>query len=182
MNNSYKNRIASPYHPAKKDVFDVSRVTHPVREIIAKCKGVYTLTASFEEDTETASKLVHTPGVVAFICTIKNGNRVLGVGRGHTILGPQSRYVERVVHTAFNYSLIDAISKMTRAFNSLRTDLISEPHITTPTETITEKQKIYLLELIDLNVTDEEEKERWSKQIDDLTKDEASEAIQSFKK
>jgi hypothetical protein len=184
MNTIYKNRIASPYTPVKKDVFDVSLTNHPARDVMEKSMGDYTLIASFTEDKETSLKLKHLPGVVAFICTIKNGDRILGIGRGHTVLGPQNRFVEKTVNMAFNYSIIDAVSKMTRTFNALRNDLLPIPQITATIgqEMITEKQKSYLTELISINVSDEEEKDKWGSQIDELTKEEASEAIQSFKK
>ena len=47
---------------------------------------------------------------------------------------------------------------------------------------ITDKQKSYLLQLIQSNVADEDDREQQISQLDELTRDEASEAIQSFKK
>lgn len=47
------------------------------------------------------------------------------------------------------------------------------------TELATDKQKNYLRELINLNC-EEADREHWESQIDDLTKEEASEAIQRF--
>lgn len=48
-------------------------------------------------------------------------------------------------------------------------------------EPITDRQKSYLSELVNINIFDEQERENWFSQIHGLTKNEASEAIQAFK-
>lgn len=197
MNTKYQNRVKSPYQPTiKRDVYDVSNKNHPVREVINKCIGNYNIIASFEEDRETVAKLKN-PSIVAFTCTIKRDGNVIGIGRGHSALSPVNKYIEKTVHTAFNYSLIDAISKTTRIIDALHTDkteMSSTSHDvkelesnnytaieTCGAEMITDKQRNYLLELINVNVSDSEERDRWSSQISEFTKEEASEAIQTFK-
>ena len=82
---------------------------------------------------------------------------------------------EKLIKTAFHSSLVDAIVK------SKMMDINIYSSTQTYDEPITERQKSYLLELIQ-NVDDDEERERLMSQIDGLTKEEASNAIQSLAK
>lgn len=196
MNTKYTSnkRIASPYQPAiKRDVFNVSMASHPVREIINACVGSFALTATFVEDRETVTKLEN-PSIIAFLCTIRKGDKIIGIGRGHTALSPTNKFVERNIFSALNFSLIDAISKCTRVLNTFHTgqDLplqsVVEPVVGKGYNTkdsynadmISDKQKSYLQELINVNL-DGEERESAIQTLDDLTRTEASEMIQSFK-
>jgi|SRR3989344_3930994 len=194
MNTTYKPRIASPYQAPKKDPYDITAKNHPVRQEVQKCIGKYDLTAIFEEDVRTVDTL-RIPGLIAFTCTIKNGDKVMGIGRGNAVISKVNKYVERTVHTAFNYSLIDAISKTTRIFDALYVNQNSQPQEkevvladayktrdSYGVEPITEKQKTYLLELIHTNIRNEDERILRESQIDEFTKEEASRAIQSFQK
>lgn len=197
MNTAYKNRIASPYQVAKKHPFDISSPKHPVRAEIMKHVGTYDLTATFKEDTATTSMFKHIPGLIAFVCTIEQSGKIIGIGRSNAVISETSKYFDRVIQTAWSYSLIDAVSKMTRTVDTLRTNpskqsydyekeaMIDDAYKARDSrgvEMITEKQKSYLLELIHTNITREDERARRESEITEFTKEEASRAIQSFQK
>jgi len=190
MKTAYKPRIASPFQMMREKPFNVQDKKHPVREEIEKCIGTYNLTAVVEEDiaTQTTMKL---PGLISFLCTLLKGDRVISQGRGNSILNQSNRFFQRSVATAFNSALADAAIRATKVLDTFRT---SEGPNTSASleeaykakervsELATDRQKSYLLELVNLNVTDEDERNRWESQIDEITKDEASTAIQSFKR
>jgi hypothetical protein len=196
MNTKYQHQVKSPYQAttARREVFDVTNKNHPVREIIGRyTNSSINLTLSFEEDRETVSKLKN-DSIVAFTCIIRKGDRILGIGRGHSSLSPVNKYLERTVYTALNYSMIDSLSKATRVLDAFHTgqnlplQSMVEPVVSKgyemrdsySSDKISEKQKSYLQELISMNV-DEDEREGMLTQLDDLTRSEASDMIQSFK-
>lgn len=195
---TYKPRIASPYQQITRNhPFDISSPKHPVRAEITKHVGKYNLTATFKEDTATTSMFKHIPGLVAFVCTIEHNGDVVGIGRSNAVISETSKYFDRIIQGAWGYSLIDAVSKMTRTVDTLRTspnkplyDYEKEAMIddaykvkdSQGVEMITDKQKSYLLELIHTNITREDERTKRSSQIAEFTKEEASRAIQSFQK
>lgn len=171
--------------------FDVQDKRHPVRKLIQKNVGAMNFTATIEEDGQTLALFKHIHGLVAFVCTLKRDNEILAQGRGAAVLNRVNRYVERTVYTAANASLIDAVVRATKVLDTLRLDTGSTIADNAVAETykpvdgggnITEKQKNYLLELIDANVTDEDERNQWEGRVGGLSREEASEAIQSFKK
>jgi len=185
----------SSYERIRTKAFDVNDNKHPIREEIRKCLGVYDFTAEFEEDTATFRTFEHIPGLVAFICTLRKGDKIIGVGRGSSVINRLNRYVERAVHTAFNATLLNATFHAARVLNSFHPSANSQSKgldVALPDvylaktsyclEGITGKQKAFLLELIRVKITDRGELSRWELKIDNLTKEEASEAIQSFKK
>lgn len=196
MYTTYKNStVKSPYQPSiKKDVFNVNNKNHPVKELIQKYTGVYNLTATFEQDLETTQKLSHFSGVVAFICTIRKNGQVVGIGRSHNILSSSNKFLEKVINASFSYSFIDAISKTTRAMDTFLTDKNIPPQeeTTTPNSNyvvkellesdgrISDKQRSYLEELIKVNL-DGEERESMMNQLDDMSRQEASQMIKNFK-
>lgn len=195
---TFKPRIASPYQVAKKHPFDISASNHPVRKEILKHVGAYELTATFKEDTATTSMFKHIPGLIAFVCTLEQGGRVVGIGRSNAVISETSKYFERVIQTAWSYSLIDSVSKMTRTIDTLQT-VPSKPSYDYQKEAMiddaykardsyraeemaTEKQKKFLSELIHTNIRNEDERNLRVSQIDEFTRQEASKAIQSFQK
>lgn len=198
MNTStYKPRIASPYQQITKNhPFDFSAKTHPVRVEMEKHAGKYDLTATFQEDTQTVSML-KTPGLIAFVCTIAYNGKVIGIGRSNAIISETSKYFDRIIQGAWGYSLIDAVSKMTRTVDTLRTNpgkqscdyeketMIDDAYMAKAsynTDMISEKQKKFLLELIHTNIQNEDERRLRESQVDDFTREEASRAIQAFQK
>ena len=98
-----------------------------------------------------------------------------------------NKFVERGVRYAFNASLIDAVVRSSKTLDALYLKTIDQEDTGTPIEKlyenkISDNQKSYLRQLININVVDERERNRWESEIEDMTKDEASTAIQSFKK
>ena len=189
MTTTYQKRISSPYQP-KSNIVVVKK--HPAQDEIAKCLGSYNLNVTFTEDKTTIEIFKHIPNIIAILCTIKKDDKIIGVGRGHASLSKVNKYVERTVFTAVNYSLIDAISKTTRIVDALHTDTEANSKSVPVSndaryeskkfnqEMITDKQRNFLVELIHTNITDEDDRESRIMQLDDLTRQEASEAIQSF--
>src|SRR5436190_7499285 len=111
MNNiAYKNRIPSPFQVARKQPLKEVEKTDTVHEEVKKLLGTYEFTATFEEDIQTAATLKDVPGrVVAFICTLKLGNKVVGLGRGVTALNRVNKLIVRNIGFTFNSALIDAV-------------------------------------------------------------------------
>ena len=174
--------ITSPY--------PVSNKRHPAQEEIDKCLGSYNLNVTFTEDVDTMAIFKYRQGIIAVLCTVRKNNRIIGVGRAHSALDAKmTKYVARTVFSVFNASLIDAVSKSTRIIDTLHTDSPSPSQANVEaidsnaydSDMITERQKKYLLELINSSNEDDAEKERMSASLDVFTRQEASEAIQSFK-
>ena len=87
MNNiAYKTRVPSPFQMTRKPQFPPIEKSDTVRDEVKKLLGTYQFNATFEEDTQTASTLKHIPGLVAFLCTIKLGETIIGQGRGTTAI------------------------------------------------------------------------------------------------
>lgn len=192
MKTAYKPSIISPIQMIQKKTFDVQDKKHPVREEIAKCVGTYNLTAVVEEDIQTQAIMKHIPGLISFLCTLLRDGKVIAQGYGSSILNSSNKFLLRAVSSAFNSALADATIRATKVLDTFRnpdnsavsTALNEAYEAKNRNEFIpsTEKQKSYLFELIHTNIADEDERRRWESQIDQLSKDEASEAIQSFKR
>lgn len=190
MNNTaYKTRVPSPFQMARKPAYKRPEQTDTVREEMNKLLGTYQFSATFEEDTQTAATLKHIPGIIAFVCTLKKGDRVIGQGRGTTVINQVNRFIVRTINFAFNSALIDAVVRSTKILDVFRPDATPHPWNGPSVETsdsyesgenITDKQKSYLLQLIQTNVADEDERENLVAQIDEYTKEEASQAIKRF--
>jgi len=194
MNTTYKPRIASPYQVAKKHPFDISSSNHPVRKALLQNIGRFELAVTFKEDVQTINTL-KIPGLIAFMCTIEHKGKVIGIGRSNAVISETSKYFDRIIQGAWGYSLVDSISKMTRSIDSLHVDQSAQSQDTETVladayktrdsygiEMITEKQRKFLLELIHTNIRNEDERTLRESQIEDMTRAEASRAIQSFQK
>ena len=186
MKTTYKQNIASPFQVAQKKV-PTMPVNHPaVIEEIQKNLNTHVFTATFKEDMETLNALKR-PGVVAFVCELKRGSEIVAYGRGMSVLNRMNKYIERTVRTAFNSSLINAIIQSTKVIDTLSVStseptsgqqyMLEENRLPEPAS---EKQKAYLVQLVQKNVSDEREREQWELEIDGFTKEEASEHINSF--
>lgn len=187
MNTTYKRRIPSPFQVMQNRAFDVQDARHPAREEIMKNVGTINLTATIEEDKDTLLLLRKIPGLIAYTCSLKIDGELISIGRGTATLNRINKFLERTVLAAKNASLVDAIVRATRVLDVLRTDKKED---IAPVKSVyqtsdvlaSDKQKSYLLQLIETNVTNEDERNEWEGRMDSLTKDEASEAIQTFKK
>lgn len=186
MNNTtYKNQIRSPFQVRTFNRKD------PLREEIEKNIGTFNLTATIEEDNNTLSLFKHVPGpIIAYICTLRKGTEIVGIGRGSAILSRINKFVDRAVRYAFNASVIDSVVNSTKALDALYLKGLSQkdiPILNEQTNEVdytsdlaTDKQKSYLRELINININDEKERSGWESQIEELTREEASEKIQFF--
>jgi hypothetical protein len=112
MTTDYRNSVPSSFRATRSEQV-------PTLEEVTRSIGVYNLTATVEEDTETLSTFRHVPGLIAFICTLKKGNDVIGIGRGTATLNRMSKYVDRAVCYAFNASLIDAMVRSTKTLDAI---------------------------------------------------------------
>lgn len=112
MTTDYKNSVPPSFHVMRNEKF-------PTLEEVRRSIGVYNLTATVEEDKETLSIFKHVPGLIAFICTLKKGDDVIGIGRGTATLNKMSKYVDRAVCYAFNSSLIDAMVRSTKTLDAI---------------------------------------------------------------
>ncbi len=179
---TYKNRIPSPFQTMRKNEFARK---DPLREEIEKNIGTFNLSVTVEEDKDTLALFKHVPGpIIAYIATLRKGSEIVGIGRGSAILSRINKFVDRAVRYAFNASLIDSVVHSAKMLDALylKGAGVSEEvnSMDYPSELATERQKSYLRELISVNVIDDKERDQWESQIDELTKDEASEKIQFF--
>jgi len=194
MNTIYKERILSPTHPAtvlRERAFDVNNDKHPARSLIQKCIGTYDIQAIVEEDISTAVSMKQTKGLICFLCTLvdKNG-RILAQGRGSTILNSTNKYIQRAISCAFNSAVADSVLRATRVLDTFRSptdqeidDAYRQKGIVEAREAskgITEKQEVYLKQLISQNIADKDAREEYLNQIPDLTKADASALIQGY--
>ncbi|OHA22112.1 MAG: hypothetical protein A3H57_04830 [Candidatus Taylorbacteria bacterium RIFCSPLOWO2_02_FULL_43_11] len=198
MNTAYKTRVPSPFQVARKPYVPPVEKTDTVREEVRKLLGTYDFSATFEIDDQTATTLKHIPGLIAFLCTIKKGDKVIGIGRGATVINQINRFIVRTINYAFNASLVDGIVRSTKILDVFRPDAQQHPwngpsapkpvsygeteQYAGSGDSITDKQKSYLLQLIQTNVSDEDDREQQISQLGEMSRDEASEAIQSFKR
>lgn len=112
MTTDYKSSIPSSFRATRNGEV-------PTLEEVRRSIGIYNLTATVEEDKETLSIFKHVPGLIAFICTLKKGDNVIGIGRGTATLNRMSKYVDRAVCYAFNASLIDAMVRSTKTLDAI---------------------------------------------------------------
>ncbi len=195
---AYKNRIPSPFQVNRKKPFETKNVAESdtVREEINKLLGTFEFSATFEVDTQTATTLKHIPGLIAFLCTIKKGDKVIGQGRGTTVINQVNRFIVRTINFAFNAALIDAVVRSTKILDVFRPDAVQHPWTEAspaPSNTYkvqegeasdiaTPKQIDYLRQLIQINVEGDDEREGMESQLSELTRSEASKMIESFRR
>ena len=161
---------------------------HPIREEIEKHLGIYSITATFEEDTQTSSVFNH-PGLIAYLCTLKIGSRVIGQGRGMSVLSQSNRYIASSTKFAFSSALTDACvraGKFPNAFSTTDTGPVpsfgvDSDNYSAATYQASDAQKRYLSQLIDSKVDDEDEKNQMLSNLDSMSKGDASELIQKLK-
>lgn len=181
--------VVSPFQMLRKQAFaPQSKKKDPVRAEIEKCLGSFDISVTFQEDEETLRTFKRVPGHVAFLCTLKKGEEVIGVGRGSAVLNRMNRFIERTVRVALNGSFIDSTVRASKMLDALHFGSGAEQNTgeqgggNGQSDGITEKQEKYLRELIQQNVEDEKAREEYILQIPELTKGEASSLIQGFAK
>lgn len=87
-------------------------------EEIKECIGSYSFTLTVEEDKEAFS-LFKNPYIIALKCTLRQEDRVLGIGRSNSVLSPKNKFLKNAVLYSWSASLIDAISKGVKTLNNL---------------------------------------------------------------
>ena len=115
--NTYKNEVPSSYKRER---------INPIQEEIAKNVGTYNLTAVIEEDKETLSKLKNIPNSICFLCTLKIGNEVIGIGRGSANLNRMNRGIERGVRYSFGNSIVDSVVRGIKNLDALYFNTINK--------------------------------------------------------
>ncbi len=187
---TYKNRIPSPFLASKKPYTPANvSDSDTVREEVKKLLGTHQFTATFEEDAQTATALKHIPGIVAFLCTIKKGDKIIGQGRGTTAINQVNRFIVRTINYAWNASLVDAVVRSTKILDIFRPDTAPHPWANNQPQKqddyagdtpITAKQKELLTSLIYQHVGNEDEQERRLQEAESLSKDDAGEMISNL--
>ncbi len=188
MNNTatpYKRRLQGNYPPVRVIVSEPNPVAaHPIKQEVQKHIGSFSFTAVFEEDTEALSAFKN-EGLIAYRCILKtaDGQRTLGIGHGINVLSAENRYLSKSVKWAHSGAFIAAVT------NALKfPDLSGSPtsDFGVPNNEIasvfmaTDKQKAYIRELI-ASAVPEDEQEEWLQQVETMSKEDASEAIQMLK-
>ncbi|MEK7089148.1 MAG: hypothetical protein AAB913_03400 [Patescibacteria group bacterium] len=175
QNVNYKPSIPSPFQARPK--------LDPVKQAIEQSTGKFSLEVSIEEDKETAIQLKDLPGpIIAYKTTISRGSQILGIGRGGNILSKHNKWIDRSIRYTVNASIIDSIIQSCKALDVLflrdNGEVLTQETI--GVDLASDRQKTYLRELIRSNVFDEGKRKYWEAQVDIMTKDEASEKIQSL--
>ncbi len=187
MNNTatpYKRRLQGNYPPVRVIVSEPKQTgIHPIKAEISKHLGDFTFTATFEEDTEAINAFKN-EGLIAYRCILRTvDGRTLGIGHGINVLSAENRYLSKSVHWARSGAFIAAVTNAVK-FPDLSGTPTSDFGV--PNSEIasvfmaTEKQKAYIRELIVSSVP-EDEQEEFLAQVETMSKEDASEAIQMLK-
>ena len=176
---NYKSTL-SPFHQQMQDkIFNYSDPKHPVYQEIQKNVGSFDFTVAIQQDTQTLARFKHIRGLVAFLCILKRGDKIVGEGRGTAVISQTNRYTDKVIRYASNASIIDAVVRAAKTLNTLQVEATKPKGSLVPieelyerkdkiTENITGKQKSYLLELVNLNVKSEDERNKWESSLCDF--------------
>ena len=188
--NKYQHKVNHNIHKQlESKAYDYSNPRHPVFQEIKKNVGDLNFTAEIKQDKRSLD-LFKIPGLVSFLCILKQGDKIVGEGRGSSVINKANRYIENAVKYASNSAVIDAVVKSVKTLGTLQIEkenlkdtpisieeLYNEP---TNAEKITDKQKKFLRELINTNIINEDQKRNRINCLNDLSRKEASNAIQSF--
>jgi len=187
---SYRPRVNYHMQIAGTNSFNTTDRKHPIHEELNKVIGTHSFEATFAIDTEMMNKFKEAiPGIVGIICHLKRDGKIVSEGRGTAALSKLNRSVERTTNFVHRSAFLDAIMRYTRILDAIGTGneikqdgLINLEELFKDNEVIpaSEKQKNYLLELIQTHIFGNEERNKWKEEIKGFSKEEASEAIQSF--
>ena len=190
---SYRPKVNYNMQIAGTNTFNTTDRKHPIQEELLKVSGTHSFEATFAIDTEMMNKFKDSiPGIVGIICHLKRDGKIVSEGRGTAALSKLNRSVERTTNFVHRSAFLDAIMRYTRILEALDTssdikqdgfinldELFKDDNEVIPA---TEKQKTYLLELVQSNVYSNEERSKWREEINakGFSKEDASTAIQSF--
>lgn len=184
MNNTttapYKRRYQGNYGSVRPPVVEARPEVHPIRAEIQKNIGSVTFTATFEEDKE-AKEAFHNEALIAYKCVLSHEGKIIGIGRGLNVLSAENRYLSKSVKWAFSGALINAVSNAVK-FPDLKGTQTPDfgANDIASAFLATDKQKSYIRELI-ASAVPEDEQEEWLAQVETMSKEDASEAIQMLK-
>ena len=161
-----------------------------------RCLGTYNFSATFSLDSKTMEQFKHVQGLVSFLCVLKRGSEIIGEGRGVGKLSSVNKYIERTLVYSRNASFLDAVTRSIKMFDTFPivnqmkdgNSVTEEVKQTSIIESITpisgtkisEKQRTYLIGLVEKRVKDKEERLNWQKKINNFSSSQASQAIKSF--
>jgi hypothetical protein len=185
MNTTYKTRTPSPFPVRRMHMPTAKPHTEDVpRSAMQNLLGTYQFNATFEEDTQTAKTFEAIPNLIAFICTLRKDGEVIGQGRGTAVINQVNRFVMRTINFAHNAALVDAVVRATKLQDIFRPDNAPHPwgDIAEIDDKATTKQVEYLRQLIQTGIDDDEERDRVGASLETLTKSEASQMIESFRR
>lgn len=183
MNNTTyaRPRLQGHYPPVAKPIPVAKTDVHPIKAEIAKNVGSFTFVARFEEDREAIDAFKN-EGLIAYRCILSTPDgRTLGIGHGLNVLSQENRYLSKSVKWAHSGALIAAVTNAVKF-----PDLSGNPASSFGANDVasaflaTDKQKAYIRELIASSVP-EDEQEEWYQQVETMSKEDASEAIQMLK-
>jgi len=191
----YKTRNNHLYQTLRKDTLNTQDEKNPIHQEIMRQSGVLNFVVEVREDKETVKDLKHiNGGVVAFICFLKLSGELIGVGRSVSVIDDKTtKYFQKNVTYTKNASIIDAVVKSVKILDSLHSETIPQQNsgikldesyqvkVSAGTDSITEKQKNYLMTLIRTNVA-ENKRSELEKQMSKYTRDEANLAIKNYVK
>ncbi len=153
-----------------------------------KIASIYGYTASFEQDNETMKAFDGIKGIIAFICNLSKGERLVGQGRGASTLAKNDNDPNKTIKMSQKSAYCDSViraSGLSDIFTQDLQDMATEgptelQEINILSDGITQKQKDLLVSLLHQNLKDGRERDQWISTLDDLTKAEASDQIKSF--
>ena len=183
---------APSYQKMYEQALDVHSVSHPVQKEIDKSVGTINFSAIITEDKTTLDVLSNIPGLVCFLCTLKANGIIFSEGRSATVINGVNKYFSKSISFCRNQALLDAVAKSTKYLEVLNLDpkpqnsgvklKLDESYQVREVEnsdSITDKQKNYLLTLIKTNVA-ENKRGEMRKQIDSYTRNQASQLIKTY--
>ena len=193
MTTIYKTPTDHIYQTLRKDAFNTQNEKNPIHQEILRQTGILNFVVELREDKDTIKDLEHiTGGVVAFICFLKLGGELIGVGRSVSVIEKTTKFFQKTVTYTKNASIIDAVVKSVKILDSLHSDIKPQPNsgitldkayqvkeVESSDDGITGKQLDYLRKLIKTNVAENKRSES-EKTISKYSRNEASLAIQNF--
>lgn len=174
----------------RRKAMDTQNADHPIRREIQRMCGEHQFTVRFSEATEELKNFPNVAGLVAVKCLLSKDNKPLAEGVGYAILTRINKSIERTAMVCVNASFLSACNNACKIWDSLRLEAaalvgpkgLGEAY-RMPGEgadnMATARQVDYLKQLIQINLDDPEREERLA-QVDELTKEEAGQAIAQF--
>ena len=178
------------------EVLDNPHTKSAISQEANRCLGTFNFTATFSLDTKTMEQFKHVQGLISFLCVLKRGSEVISEGRGLSRLNKINKYIDRTISFSRNSAFLDAVNRAVKIYDIFPT--INQAQSVSPVKEevkqtsvienvtpvsenkISEKQRTYLMGLVEKRVKDKEERLSWQKKINNFSSSQASQAIKSF--